>query len=304
MLGLLWGCQSRPQLRVRVDVERAAQSIALPTGTSASLSNLPAQQLASPPDSAQLEQLESPPPAETLKGRRELALKSIEQQREAVRERLLQVRLQSLPELEQRWHAELRAQYDFDALRDERDAQWQEAFQQYGRQRFPLLVALIFTVPDSEARRQTQTQLEAIDRAWQTQQESIEMQYQARQQRIEQEITVRVNARKRAFIREAEAEVLAQLTQQPDATELYLPQPRSLPPAPPRKETLYPASATLPARELNAPLRERREQTERLRRRILEQLAQEWAQVQGYQLTDDPHAPDKTEAFVRYLLAR
>jgi hypothetical protein len=75
--------------------------------------------------------------------RRALALASIAQQRAAVRERLLQARLQGLPELEARWAAELRAEYDLDAIRAEYDAAWREAFQQHGQARFPLLVALI-----------------------------------------------------------------------------------------------------------------------------------------------------------------
>jgi hypothetical protein len=260
--------------------------------------------MATPADSASLDSIESPPPAETIRQRRELALYSIDQQRNAVRQRLLQARLQNLSELERRWRVELRAEYDPDALRAERDTLWQEAFQEYGRRRFPLLVALIFTAPDSEARRQTQAQLDALDRAWQVQEQALDAQYEAQLNRIEQEIVVQVNARRREFIRNAEAEVREQLAQQPDAAELYLPQPQVLPPAPSRKEPLPAAGVQLTARDTNASLRARQAKTEKLRRQILTQLAQEWAQVQGYQLTDDPHAPDKTDEFVRYLLAR
>jgi len=287
-----------------VDLNRAVQPLAQSPALQASFPPLAAQRAAAPADSASLDSIESPPPAETIRQRRELALFSIDQQRNAVRQRLLQARLQNLSELERRWRTELRAEYDFDALRAERDTLWQEAFQEYGRRRFPLLVALIFTAPDSEARRQTQAQLYALDRAWQAQEQALDAQYEAQLNRIEQEITVRVNARRREFIRNAEAEVREQLAQQPDAAELYLPQPQALPPAPSRKESLPAVGVQLAARDTNTSLQARQAQTEKLRRQILIQLAHEWAQVQGYQLTDDPNAPDKTDEFVRYLLAR
>jgi len=300
----LTACQSRSAPSVRVDIERAAQSLALQPPSQVNIPALPAQSAATPLDSARLEPLESPALAETVRARRALALVSIEQQRDAVRERLLQARLQNLPELERRWEAEFRAGYDLDALRTEYEALWQEAFQQYGRRRFPLLVALIFTSPDSDARRQTQAQLDALDRAFAAQEQDLQAQYQARLERIDQEVRVRVNARRREFIRNAEAEVREQLTQQPDAAELYLPQPQALPPAPARKETIPPASVNITGRDPNAPLAARRAETEALRRQILQQLAQEWAQTRGYQLTNDPRAPDKTQEFVNYLLAR
>ncbi|MFN3689676.1 MAG: hypothetical protein ACK4UU_01980, partial [Fimbriimonadales bacterium] len=271
---------------------------------SAPIPALATQSAETPPDSVRLELLEPPAPAETVRARRALALASIEQQRAAVRERLLQARLQNLPELERRWHAEFRAEHDLEALRTEYDVLWQEAFQQYGRNRFPLLVALTLAAPDSEAHRQIQTQLDALERAFMAQERDLQAQYQARLERIEQEIRVRVNARRREFIRNAEAEVLEQLAQQPDAVELYLPQPQSLPPAPPRKETLPRAAVIIAGRDPNTLLAKRRAEAETVRRHILQQLAQEWAQAQGYRLTNAPNAPDKTEAFVNYLLAK
>jgi hypothetical protein len=215
---------------------------------------LSTQSLVVPPEAAALPSIEPPPPTETLRRRRELALFSIEQQRVAVRQQLLQRRLQNLPELEARWRAELRAEYDTDALRVERDAAWQAAFQEYGRARFPLLVALIFAAPESDTHRQIQAQLEQHDRAWQQREQALESEYQARLARIEQEITVRVNARRREFIRNAESETQEQLAAQPDPAELYLPPPQTLPPAPTRKASLPSLRFNLPARMLDEPL--------------------------------------------------
>jgi len=288
---------------VRVDLSRAAQVLALAPAPSLD-GQLPAQSVAAAPESGVLPSVEPPAPAETLRRRRALALFSIEQQRVAVRQQLLQRRLQNLPELEARWRAELRAEYDTDALRAERDAAWQAAFQEYGRTRFPLLVALIFAAPESDASRQIRAQLEQHDRAWQQREQAIESAYQARLARIEQEITVRVNARRREFIRNAESETQEQLAAQPDPAELYLPPPQTLPPAPTRKASLPSLRINLPARALDNALRARTAETERLRRKLLQQLAQEWAQVHGYTLTDDPSAPDRTDEFIRYLLAR
>jgi hypothetical protein len=139
---MLAACQGRQSPRVRVDWGRVAQAVALAPAPPPT-AQLPAQASVAAPESATLPRLESPAPAESLRQRRALALASIAQQRAAVRERLLQARLQGLPELEARWAAELRAEYDTDAIRAERDAAWREAFQQHGQARFPLLVALI-----------------------------------------------------------------------------------------------------------------------------------------------------------------
>lgn len=289
---------------VRVDVQRAAKVLALAPVVQPPSTRLPAQQAAQPADSLSLAPVQSPPPVETVSRRRQTALGSIEQQRDAVRQRLLELRLQPLAELEQRWRAEIREQYDLAALRAELDTEWQEAFQQYGRQRFPLIVALIFTAPDSDARRQTQAQLDELDRAWQAQEKTLRARYEMGLARIEQEIEVRVNARRREFIRNAEQETQEQLAQQPNPADLYLPQPQTLPPAPARKEAVPALAVRLPERSLDATVKTRLTETENLRREILTQLAQEWAEANGYQLTNDPNAPDKTEEFIRYLLAR
>jgi hypothetical protein len=265
---------------------------------------LPAQAVAVPPDGATLQGLEPPAPAESQRQRRALALASIAQQRAAVRERLLQARLQGLPELEARWAAELRAEYDTDAVRAERDAAWHEAFQQHGQARFPLLVALILAAPDSDARREAQARLDQHDRAWQQREQAIEAAYQARLRRIEQEIAVRVNARRREFVRQAEQEIQAQLAAQPDPAELYLPPPQTPSPAPARKASTPPLRLDMPARDPHDAPRARFADAEQTRQAILRQLAEEWAQSNGYTLTDDPHAPDYTDAFVRDLLAR
>jgi len=300
---LLSACQGRQSLRVRVDLARAAQAVALAPALPPSAS-LPAQAVAVPPDGATLQGLEAPAPAESLRQRRALALASIEQQRAAVRERLLQARLQGLPELDARWAAELRAEYDLDAIRAERDAAWHEAFQQHGQARFPLLVALIFTAPDSDARREAQARLDQHDRAWQQREQAIEAAYQARLRRIEQEIAVRVNARRREFVRNAEQEIQAQLAAQPDPADLYLPPPQTPSPAPARKASIPLVRVSMPARDLYDAPRARFADAEQMRQAILRQLAEEWAQTSGYTLTDDPRAPDYTDAFIRYLLAR
>jgi hypothetical protein len=300
---LLPACQGRQSPRVRVDLARAAQAVALLPALSPS-APLPAQAVAVPPDGATLQGLEPPAPAESQRQRRALALESIAQQRAAVRERLLQARLQGLPELEARWAAELRAEYDTDAIRAERDAAWHEAFQQHGQARFPLLVALILAAPDSDARREAQARLDQHDRAWQQREQAIEAAYQARLRRIEQEVAVRVNARRREFVRNAEQEIQAQLAAQPDPAELYLPPPQTPPPAPARKASFPPVRVRQPARDLHDAPRARFAAAQQTRQTMLRQLAEEWAQSNGYMLTDDPRAPDYTDAFVRDLLAR
>jgi hypothetical protein len=300
---MLPACQGRQSPRVRVDLARAAQAVALAPALPPT-APLPAQASVAAPESATLPRLESPAPAESLRQRRALALESIEQQRAAVRERLLQARLQGLPELEARWAAELRAEYDLDAIRAEYDAAWREAFQQHGQARFPLLVALMFTAPDSDARREAQARLDQHDRAWQQREQAIEAAYQARLRRIEQEVAVRVNARRREFVRNAEQEIQAQLAAQPDPAELYLPPPQTPSPAPARKASFPPVRVRQPARDSHDAPRARLAAAQQTRQAILRQLAEEWAQSNGYTLTDDPRAPDYTDAFVRDLLAR
>ncbi len=300
---LLSACQSRTESRVRIDFSRTAQMLALAPAPVPPI-QLPAQSVVAAPDASVLPRLEAPAPTEALRRRRALALESIEQQRAAVREQLLQARLQGLPELEARWAAELRAEYDLGALRAEHDAAWREAFQAYGQARFPLLVALIFTAPDSDARRSAQAQLDQHDRAWQQREQALAAAYQAQRERIEQEIAVRVNARRREYVRNAEQEVQAQLADQPDPAALYLPPPQTPSPAPTRKASTPPLRVSLPAQLLHDAPHARLAVNERMRQQILRQLAQEWADTHGYTLTNDPNAPDHTDAFVRYLLAR
>ncbi len=302
VLGVLTGCQSRAP--VRVDIDRAVQALSLSPVVEPPDGRLAGVDVSLPADSLTLAPVQSPPPVETVSRRRRVALDSIVQQREAVRQRLLELRLQTLPELEQRWRAELRDEYDLAQMRQALDAAIQEAFQQYGRQRFPLLVALLVAAPDSDAYRQTRAQLEQLDRAWQAQAQALHARYEAGLARIEQEIEVRVNARRREFVRNAEQETQEQLAQQPDLADLYLPQPQSLPPAPARKTPLSAVRAQLPERAFQADAYARRAAAEQMMRETLTQLAQEWAELHNYQLTNAPNAPDKTDALIRYLLAK
>lgn len=297
---LLTGCQNRSTLQVRVDLTRAAQAVARAPQPPVPEA-LPAQVVAVAPSAGVLFRVEPPAPTDALRNRRALALSRVEQQRTAVRQQLLQRRLQSLPELEARWYAELRAEYDTDRLRAERDAALYEAFQEYGRLRFPLLVALLVLEPGSDAHLQAQTQLEQHKYAWQQRERAIESAYQAALRRIDQEIVVRVSARRREFIRNAETEIQELLAMRPDPAEVYFPRPQTLLPVPTRKVSFPPLSITIPERTLsNAPHTANR----RLRQAIIHQLAQEWAYLHNYTLTDDPRAPDYTEAFLRYLFAR
>jgi len=115
---------------------------------------------------------------------------------------------------------------------------------------------------------------------------------------------VRVNARRREFVRNAEQEIQAQLAAQPDPADLYLPPPQTPPPAPARKASIPLVRVRLPARDLHDAPRARLAAAQQTRQAMLRQLAEEWAQSNGYTLTDDPRAPDYTDAFIRYLLAR
>ena len=115
---------------------------------------------------------------------------------------------------------------------------------------------------------------------------------------------MRVNARRREFVRQAEQEIQAQLAAQPDPAELYLPPPQTPSPAPARKASTPPLRIDMPARDPHDAPRARFADAEQTRQAILRQLAEEWAQSNGYTLTDDPRAPDYTDAFVRDLLAR
>ncbi|MFN4032574.1 MAG: hypothetical protein ACK4ME_02970 [Fimbriimonadales bacterium] len=298
LYGGLTGCQSRAP--VRVDIDRAMRTLSLAPVVEPPDVRLAGVNASLPGDSLALAPVQSPPPVEAVSRRRRVALASLEQQRDAVRQRLLELRLQPLPELERRWRTELRDEYDLAEMRQALDAAVQEAFQQYGRQRFPLLVALLFAAPDSDAYRQTRRQLEQLDRSWQAQERALHARYKAGIARIEQEIEVRVNARRREFVRNAEQETLEQLARQPDLANWYLPQPQSLPPAPARK-TPFPALAARLTQYAPQAVRDAAEQTQR---EMLIQLAQEWAEIHNYRLTNAPNAPDRTDAFVRYLLAK
>lgn len=304
VIGGLVGCQRHAATPVRVDVARAAAALQMPLSPPVPALALSDASRSVSESAIALAEVSPPPIAESLSQRRRAAVRSVELQREAVYQQLLATRLRPLAELEPRWEAELRAEYDFEALRAERDAEWSAAFQAYGQRRFPLLVALAFTQPDSEAHRQAQAQLAALEREWHAQEQAIDARYQARLQRIEQEIRVQLAARRREFIRTAEQEVLAQLQQQPDPTQLYLPQPQRLPPAPVQKQPLPELRAQLPARDLSTQFRNRFASTKQAHYQLLTQLAREWAQLHNYRLTTDPNAPDKTEEFVRYLRAR
>ncbi|MDW8107306.1 MAG: hypothetical protein RMK45_07500 [Armatimonadota bacterium] len=304
VLGGISACQPRLRQPVRIDLARAAIVLASKPLPAPRVVPTPAIAKAVAPSAVAIGAVAPPPPSESLRQRRQVAVRSIEQQREAVYQQLLSARLRSLAELEPRWEAELRAEYDLSALRAERDAEWQAAFQAYGRKRFPLLVTLAFAAPDIPAHREAQAQLTELERAWQQQEQAIEARYQAQQARIEQEIAVRLSVRRREFTRAAEQEVQAQLQQQLSLAELYLPQPQRLPAAPARKEAVPALRASLPSYPLHAAYRARLAQSDAIRLQLLKQLAREWAQAHGYRLTTDPNAPDRTEAFIRYLLAR
>ncbi|MFQ3611227.1 MAG: hypothetical protein SNJ72_07010, partial [Fimbriimonadales bacterium] len=60
-----------------------------------------------------------PAPPDSLGARRQIALQSIQEQREAVRESLLRTRLAVLADLEPRWRIDLRADYALDRLLEE-----------------------------------------------------------------------------------------------------------------------------------------------------------------------------------------
>lgn len=304
VIGGLVGCQQRAATPVRVDVARAAAALQIPLSPPVPAIALPDASRSVSESAIALAEVSPPPIAESLSQRRQAAVRSVEQQREAVYQQLLATRLRPLAALEPRWEAELRAEYDLEALRAERDAEWSAAFQAYGQRRFPILVALVFTQPNSEAHRQAQAQLATLEREWHAQEQAIDARYQAHLQRIEQEIRARLTARRREFIRTAEQEVLIQLQQQPDLTQLYLPQPQRLPPAPARKQPLPELRVQLPARDLSEPFHRRFATAEQTRYRLLSQLAHEWAQLHRYRLTTDPNAPDKTEEFIRYLRIR
>jgi hypothetical protein len=302
---LLSACQGRQLLRVRVDLARVAQAVALAPALPPS-AQLPAQAVAVPPTRRRcrdLSRLRLPNRCvNDAPLRSQVSSSSVPPCMSDCCRRVCRAYLNwrrvGLPNCA--------PSTTWTPYAPEYDAAWREAFQQHGQARFPLLVALIFTTPDSDARREAQARLDQHDRAWQQREQAIAAAYQARLQRIEQEIAVRVNARKREFVRNAEQEIQAQLAAQPDPAELYLPPPQTPPPpAPPRKASFPPMRVSQPARDLyDALARTTHSRAEQTRQAILRQLAEEWAHTNGYTLTDDPRAPDYTDAFIRYLLAR
>jgi len=251
-----------------------------------------------------LQELVAPTPPETLSARRQLALGSIRDQREAIRQNLLQTRLAVLAELEPRWRAELQSEYDTDALLVQQDREWFEAFQAYGQARFPLLVALLVYAPDSAPYRTAQQSLRQLEREWQANQRALQERYQAQLNRIEQEIEVRLNSRRRAFTQEVTREVDEAIASQPRAEALYLPPIERLEPAPARKQSLPSAQVRLNA-TTQVPAPELRVQSNaQFAERTLRQLADQWAHSRGYQLTENPNARDATQEFAHYLQGR
>ncbi len=298
---LLGACQSRRAVLVRVDFERViatlpAVSLALPSAFAPTSFDAPSI-------TAHLPAVQTPALLDTLNRRRERARLAIHEQREAVRERLLQARLEPLPELEQRWRAELQAEYDLDAIRTEWQTEWRNAFEKHGRQRFSLLAEMAMLPPDSERFKQLQKQLNELDAHWQKQEEELRAQLATRLQRVEQEIEVRLRARQREFTRQVEQEVDQQMRQQPNLSELYLP--------PPEQQTIPAQRLAVSGMSIlteSIDLRPKAEQHEQRMRdqteRILRQLAREWAQLKGYRLSDSPRARDATDEFIRYLEGR
>ncbi len=256
------------------------------------------------PSGQTLQALPPPLSPENLDVRRRIALQSIQDQREAVRQNLLQTRLAILAELEPRWRGEIRSDYETDLLLAERDQTWFEAFQAYGRARFPLLVSLILYPPDSETYQKAQASLQQLERDWQATQRQLESAYQTQLTRIEQEVEVRVRARQRAFVAEVEREVEEIMAAQPRAEDLYLPPIERLNPAPAQKSTLPAVSVRLVPLSQSPEPAQRRQANADLARAVLRQLAEQWAQSKGYQLTDDPTARDATQEFARYLQSR
>jgi hypothetical protein len=251
-----------------------------------------------PAAAAYLPSIAAPATPDTLHRRREQARTAIQKQQDAVRERLLQMRLEPLPALEPRWRAELQAEYDLSALRTEWSAQWREAFEQHGRQRFTLLAEMARLSPDSERFQSLQQQLSELDARWQQQEQALHAQLEARLQRVEQEIEVRLRARRRDFIRQVEQEVDQLMRQLPDLSARYLPTQQSRR-APAEKMAIPALSLKLQSIDLSPKAEHRRQLIRQQTERILRQIAQEWAQLRGYRLSDSPYARDATDEFLQ-----
>lgn len=253
---------------------------------------------------ASISGIATPPLPESVVARRQIAIESIRQQRTAVREQLLATRLDILPQLEVRWRAEIESEYDRTSLLAEWDAEWFHAFQRYGRNRFLPLFETFYYPPNTQKHQQALTALAQLDQSFAQQEAQLEEALQARLDRIDQEIEVRLRARQREFVHETEQSVDQILASQPDLSELYLPPLEPLPPAPIIKIRFPPSAMQFPAENLNNAVMDKIAGLQRVRAQILKQLAQEWAQVHGYQLVDSPTAPDVTEAFQHYLSFR
>lgn len=256
-----------------------------------------------PATTAHLSPIEPPTTSDTLSRRREQAQAALHEQREAVRERLLQTRLESLNELEQRWRAELQAEYDLNAIRAEWQTEWRDAFEKHGRQRFSLLAAMALLAPDSEPFKSLQQQLNELDARWQQEDQALRMQLEARLQRVEQEIEVRLRARRREFIRQVEQEVDQLMRQQPDLSALYLPPPESRK-SPAQQRTIHATSISIKSIDLRQKAEQHEQRLRRQTEHILRQIAREWAQLNHYRLSDSPRARDATDEFIHYLEGR
>ncbi|GBC93635.1 hypothetical protein HRbin15_02136 [bacterium HR15] len=258
--------------------------------------------LHTPPVRAHLAPIETPSTPDTLNRRREQAQTAIREQREAVRERLLQIRMETLPALEQRWCAELQAEYDLDAIRAEWQAEWRDAFEKHGRQRFTLLAEQAQLPPNSERFKALQQQLNELDARWQQQDRELHAQLQARLQRVEQEIEVRLQSRRREFIHQVEQEVDQLMRQQPDL-KLYLP-PHETHQAPAHQRTLPAMNVSIQSIDLRPNIQQHEHYMREQTKHILRQVAREWAALKHYRLSDSPRARDATDEFLRYLEGR
>ena len=298
---MLGACQSRRVELVRIDFGRVLARL-----PSVSLAPLPAPAPATahaPAAATHLPPVETPAVPDTLSRRREQAHAALQEQREAVRERLLQTRLEPLPDLEQRWRAELQAEYDLNAICTAWQAEWRDAFEKHGRQRFALQAEMTSLPPDSERYRVLQQQLNELDARWQQQDRALRTQLDARLQRVKQEIEVRLRARRREFVRQVEQEVDQLMRQQPDLSSLYLPPPETRR-SPVQKLNLPPASASIESIDFRLKLQQQEQYLRTQTERILRQMAREWAQLKRYRLSDSPRVRDATDEFIRYLEGR
>ncbi|MER3403123.1 MAG: hypothetical protein C4336_03505 [Armatimonadota bacterium] len=249
--------------------------------SSDSVPSLPAQAVSAPQTGVELAELTAPPVPETANARRRIAIKSIRQQREAVRQRLLASRLESLPQLEARWRAEIESEYDLARWIAEWDAEWFQAFQAYGRQRFFPLFETVF-YPSSDSRhKQAQLTLSELAQRFTEQETQLQQALQARLGRVEQEIAVRMRAKRRAFERQVEQEVDQILASQPDLCELYLPMLERLPPTEALRSNLPLVKVQFSEEDLDRAVRLRIDRAERVQAQILRRLATEWATSRG-----------------------